>query len=280
MEFKLMKVTGIDDALMSLKMSYRHWTEEEHIKAVNDVHNYTDIYGKVISGDKAYDTMGYLNFLDSLDKLAKWGAGVGNGEAYAGDGHETILRFIDFTFITEGLHRGAQDDLDAHAARFNNRIVRASTRLAMFGDEMSDWYKGKILSVEEALKITDDTLPDVISDEDGTMWVHRANGYVRIDLIKDKDVIRGTYPLSIPSTAIWKINFQDLRHVYMRRNIKTTAAPELKEGIEQLADQIEEWIPGDLGKLIRHDYAKVGENEYKLVHIHDIQKVYNPRDPK
>lgn len=280
MKFKLMKVTGIDDALMSLKMSYRHWTEEDHTRAINDVYSYTDVAGKIIPGGKAYDTVGYLNFLESLDKLAKWGAGVGNGDAYVGDGHETILRFIDLTFITEGLHRGAQDDLDAHAVRFNNRIVRASTRLATFGDEKSDWYKGKILSVEEALKIAGDTLPEVISDDNGTAWVYHSNGYVRSDLLGDKDVLRGNYPLSIPSTAIWKINFQDLRHVYMRRNAKTTAAPELQEGIEQLADQVEEWIPGDLGKLIRHDYAKVGENEYKLVHIHDIQKVYNPRDPK
>lgn len=280
MKFTLMKITGIDDALMSLKMSKRHWTWIEHSRTIERVHMYTDPKGNVISPEEAYTITGYQKFLESLDLLAKWGAGVGNGDAYVGDGHETILRFIDITFVTEGLHRGAQDDLDAHATRFNNRIVRASTRLATFGNEKSDWYKGKILSVEEALKITGDELPEVISDEDGTMWVYRANGYVRSDLIKDKDVLRGNYPLSIPSTAIWKINFQDLRHVYMRRNAKTTAAPELKEGIEQLADQIEEWIPGDLGKLIRHDYAKVGENEYKLVHIHDIQKVYNPRDPK
>lgn len=281
MKFTLMKITGIDDALMSLKMSYRHWTEEAHIQATNDVHNYTDIYGKVISGDKAYDTTGYLNLLESLDKLAKWGAGVGNGEAYVGDGHETILRFIDLTFVTEGLHRGAQDDLDAHAVRFNNRIVRSSTRLAKFSSgEKSDWYKDKILTVEEAMMIIGEEIPDVVVDDAGTAWVYTSNGYVRSDLVENKDVLRGNYPLSIPSTAIWKINFQDLRHVYMRRNAKTTAAPELQEGIEQLADQVEEWLPGDLGKLIRHDYAKVGENEYKLVHIHDIQKVYNPRDSK
>lgn len=281
MKFMLMKITGIDDALMSLKMSKRHWTKEAHIRAINDVYSYTDVAGKIISGDNPYDTTGYLNFLGSLDMLAKWGAGVGNGDAYVGDGHETILRFIDITFITEGLHRGAQDDLDAHAVRFNNRIVRSSTRLATFGSrEKSDWYKDKILTVEEALKITGEELPEVITDNSGAAWVYKSNGYVRSDLVEDKDVLRGNYPLSIPSTAIWKINFQDLRHVYMRRNIKTTASPELREGIEQLADQIEEWIPCDLGKLIRHDYAKVGEDKYELVHIHDIQKVYNPRNPK
>lgn len=281
MKFTLMKITGIDDALMSLKMSKRNWTQELHHYTINQVHNCTDTAGKIITKDKVTDVTEYLNLRNSLDLLAKWGAGVGNDNAYVGDGHETILRFIDITFITEGLHRGAQDDLDAHAVRFNNRIVRASTRLATFGsDEKSDWYKDKILTVEEALKITGEELPEVITDNDGTAWVYKSNGYVRCDLTTNKDVLRGNYPLSIPSTAIWKINFQDLRHVYMRRNAKTTAAPELQEGIEQLADQIEEWIPGDLGKLIRYDYAKVGENEYKLVHVHDIQKVYNPRDPK
>lgn len=283
MKFTLMKIAGIDDALMSLKMSKRHWTKEDHDDTIATVARFTTIHGNILPNavlwkDELEDR---ARLIDEMNKLAKWGAGVGNGEAYLGDGHETILRFIDITFITEGLHRGAQDDLDAHAVRFNNRIVRSSTRLATFGSgEKSDWYKDKILTVEEALKITGEELPEVITDDSGASWVYKSNGYVRSDLVENKDVLRGNYPLSIPSTAIWKINFQDLRHVYMRRNIKTTAAPELREGIEQLADQIEEWIPGDLGKLIRYDYAKVGEDKYELVHIHDIQKVYNPRDSK
>lgn len=278
MKFKLMKITGIDDALMSLKMSKRHWDYIEHIDTIAQINKFTDQYGRIVPSD---DESGYLDLCVSLDKLAKWGAGVGHGKAYVGDGHETILRFIDVTFVTVGLHRGAQDDLDAHAVRFNNRIVRSSTRLAKFSNgEKSDWYKDKILTIEEAMKITGEELPEVIVDDTGVSWVYATNGYVRADLVKNFDVLRGNYPLSIPSTAIWKINFQDLRHVYMRRNAKTSAAPELREGIEQLADQIEKWIPGDLGKLIRYDYAKVGEDKYDLVHIHDIQKVYNPRDSK
>ena len=296
MEFKLMKITGLDDAIMSLKMSKRNWTYDAHIKTIDRVSRFTNQYGRVYivseymrtqRGDALkYADMDelefleseYCDFLDDLDKLAKWGAGVENGEAYVGDGHETILRFIDLTFVTEGLHRGAQDDLDAHAARFNTRIVRSSTRLAKFEDlERSDWYRGKIRSTSEIMTRLKYDVPEEYTDEYGIDWVRTSNGYVRADLVQDKDVLRGNYPLSIPSNAIWKINLHDLRHVYMRRNIKTTASPELQEGIEQLADQVEEWLPCDLGKIVRYDWAKLPDGTYGFAHIHDIQKVANPR---
>ena len=42
----------------------------------------------------------------------------------------------------------------SHARRFDNRIIRSSTRLAEFSDgEMSDYYKGKIIPTDEALNI-------------------------------------------------------------------------------------------------------------------------------
>ena len=63
-----------------------------------------------------------------------------------------------------------------------------------------------------------------------------------------------------------------MRHIYMRRNEYTHANPELKEGIEMLADQIEEALPCDLGKLIRNDYCTDG----KMHHIMKIKKVYVP----
>ena len=54
--------------------------------------------------------------------------------------HITVLRYIDISIMTEGLHRAGQDDIDAHARRFDNRIIRSSTRLAEFSDgEMSDY---------------------------------------------------------------------------------------------------------------------------------------------
>lgn len=38
--------------------------------------------------------------------------------------HHTLMKYIDIAFFTDGLHRGAQDDLDSHAIAFNNRITR------------------------------------------------------------------------------------------------------------------------------------------------------------
>ncbi len=53
-------------------------------------------------------------------------------------------RFLDFSFTVYNLHRAGQDDLDSHAKRMENRIIRSSTRLADFAaGEMSDYYKGQ-----------------------------------------------------------------------------------------------------------------------------------------
>lgn len=52
-------------------------------------------------------------FNDWMERLTKWGWK-----------HITMLRFIDFSITVEGLHRAGPDDWDAHAARFNNRIIR------------------------------------------------------------------------------------------------------------------------------------------------------------
>ena len=53
----------------------------------------------------------------------------------------------------------------------------------------------------------------------------------------------------------------------MRRNEFTHASPELAEGIEDLADQIEKALP-ILGDLVRNDYCDDG----KLHHIMNICK--------
>lgn len=283
MQFILTEITGLAQAIMSLTMSKRNWTLEEQNRIQKEVYELTDYRGFFLPDDQLVPVMRerkekLLTYLD--DVLCKWGAGVGLG-AWLDDGHETLFRFIDVSFITNGLHRGAQDDLDAHAKRFDNRIVRSSTRLAKFQkNERSDWYKDKIRSMEDMLEETG--YPDRYQDKDGITWIYTGNGYVREDLVNSNDVRRGNYPLSIPSDAIWKINFCDLRHVYMRRNIKTHAAPELRNGIDQLADQIEQAIPCNLGKLIRYDYALTGQvdgkNQYDLVHVMDIKKFYVPRD--
>ena len=81
----------------------------------------------------------------------------------------------------EGLHRAGQDDWDSHAARFNNRIIRSSTRLAQFGYEMSDWYGDKIMPTDLALEYLGIDAPEYV-EKDGEKFVKTVNGYIREDL--------------------------------------------------------------------------------------------------
>lgn len=295
MRFVLTEVTGLAQAITSLKMSKRHYHLGRHLDLMQFIRAMSDYRGFIqLEGRSEKD---YSGLIDEMNKLAKWGAGVGNGGAWKDDGHETLLRFIDLSFVTLGLHRAAQDDLDAHAKRFDNRIVRASTRLGEFSaGERSMWYERRIRSIEDMMTATGlGTPPEEYTDDAGTIWVYSGFGYVRKDLFDSTeklDAKRGNYPLSIPSDAIWKISLFDLRHVYMRRNKYTHANPELRIGIEQLAYQVEIALPGDLGKLVRYDYAlvpRVDENgksyipenptpdDFKLVHTMDVRKVYCPR---
>lgn len=131
----LNQITGIDDALVSLLMS----KEVIHVKRINDSSN----------GKRGINRTGVLKedserLQKELEKLFKYKE------------HTTLFRFIDLSFVVEGLHRGAQDDFDSHAKRLDNRIVRSSTRLAKFYDgEKSEWYQDKILYTDEILNFWD-----------------------------------------------------------------------------------------------------------------------------
>lgn len=272
MKFELMEVRGIVDACLALKMTRRSYTPEYEEKIRTALYECTDSRtGKITEKCDAYS---YGLICVELNKIAKWGAGV-NLSAYIDAGHETILRFIDFSIHVTGLHRGAMDDFDAHAMRMNNRIVRSSTRGngAYSVGEISDWYKDKIIPLSEVAESID--LPQTI-ERDGKTYFFVGDGYIQEDFIDNGDAQRGLYRLSIPMDCICKINLFDLRHIYMRRNEYTHANPELAAGIEMLADQIEDAVPGDLGKLVRYDYCSDGQ----LHHIMDIQKVYAPREDK
>ena len=287
---RLVEITGVKAAFASLLMSKWSYTPEKYKEISDLVDIYTnpkngfmnlDINRKANTPEKFDEITGWLN------KAAKWGLGYDEMfDCWMDDGHETLLRFIDFTFFTESLHRGAQDDLDAHAVRFNNRIVRSSTRLAVKdGVEVSDWYKDKIIGFDEAFKriyenidgISNmDEFPESFIDKKGIMWFKKPGGYVIAGYQDNADACRGNYPLGLASNAIWKINFVDLMHVYMRRNKYTHASPELRDCIEQLADQVEENLP-ILGKLIRYRYARLPNGRKGLVHVMDIKKVYSKR---
>lgn len=259
MKFKVVKISGLDDAIISLKMSKRTYTEELAKKIRNLVRNNTDENGFIIKHPT-------LEFITEVEKVIKYGIEYG---------HSTILRFIDITIETTGLHRGGQDDLDAHVMRMNNRMVRNSTRLAKFKQgEKSEWYQDKILFFDEVLNCPEVFIKENII-EDNVTYIKTPYGYTREDLVDNFDTLRGNYPLSIPSDCIWKCNFHDLRHIYKMRNIKGHASPELQQGIEMMADQIEEKLYL-LGRFIRNEYVQTDDG-LKPVHCMDtitISKEY------
>lgn len=231
MKVYLNKISGIDDAIVTMFMSKRTWTRELEEEVRDVVSKVTDRDGKINSNLKYVFPEHYAKFEDWVEKLVKWGAV-----------HITMLRYIDFSITVEGLHRAGQDDWDAHAMRYNNRIIRTSTRLSKFGNEMSDYYKGKIIPTDEALKILNIEVPDkFVYDE--TIYTKTINGYVREDLKDNKDVLRGLYMLSIPSNFTFKVNLTEFAHVYKERNKDGRANPEVKECCEAIADQIQEWCP-------------------------------------
>ncbi len=264
---ELVEITGLAQAITELKISKKNYNQKEHHRIMKMIKEETDYRGFIKNNNPKFE----LNEL--CNKVAKWGAGV-DLDVKIDAGHDVLLRDIDICFITHGLHRGGQDDLDSHAKRFDNRIVRESTRLATFDDcECSEWYLDKIKSTNVVLNELGVEVPKEYTDKNGINWIYVSNGYVRKPYVDDKDVLRGNYPLSIPSTASWKINLHDLRHVYMRRNVNTHAHPELTNLMESLADQIEKAIPNDLGKLIRYDYAyNLETDKNELCHISKIIK--------
>ena len=185
-------ITGFYEAFVSMFMSKRTWTPEldEEIKTVCS--KVVDANGKLYENQEVESYKQFCKWLSMLLRMGKR--------------HITILRYLDITIMTEGLHRAGQDDVDAHARRFDNRIIRNSTRLATFDDgEMSNYYKDKDLTDGQACKILGFELPNKI-DHNGKTYVKSTNGYVLKEYENNKDVKRGLYMLGIPSNFISKIN--------------------------------------------------------------------------
>lgn len=246
MYVKINNITGIDDALVSLLMSKRSWTEEKDREI-------RELCKKVLTREGFLNKHAPEDLLMEFDKkmntLIKWGLK---------HDHEVLLRFINISITTIGLHRAGMDDIDSHAKRMDNRIIRSSTRLAKFTvGEKSDWYKDKILSVEEVFEKGDliINLPESV-DIDGDTWVKTPFGYVKKGYENDKDVLRGNYPLSIPSNFIWSIAYPELRHIYKRRGHHSHANPEVKEMIERVRVGLIEKMP-ILGHLLDKVYNEV-----------------------
>ena len=244
MKVYLNEISGIPDAITSMLMSKRTWTREKELeirklcdkinsrKGIYEAPSRDDISNKHIVNLYGFDPIAMdAEYNDYLDILVKWGWK-----------HTTMLRFIDLSVTVEGLHRAGQDDWDAHACRYNNRIIRSSTRLATFGNETSEWYQDKIIPTDIALGQLGIATPETL-EKDGITYVKTTNGYIREDMKDNKDVKRGLYMLSIPSNFIFKVNLCEWAHVYKERNIDGTANPEVKICCESIEDQIEWFQP-------------------------------------
>lgn len=224
----LNSITGVADAIISMYMSKRTWTPELN----KDI---LDTCSRVFKQDgtlREYITTDDFNkYQDCIGKLFKFGRK-----------HITMLRYIDFSCTVEGLHRGAQDDFDSHAKRLENRIIRSSTRLATFDNEMSDYYKGKIIPLDSACLHLSIDLPQSII-VDGITYVRAVNGYVAEEYRDNKDVLRGLYMLSIPSNFIYKCNLTEFAHIVKERDINSNANPELKDMVEITLKEIQKVFP-------------------------------------
>jgi hypothetical protein len=225
-------ITGIDDAIVTMFLSKHTLTREleEHIRAVCD--RVLDSSGRYVNCD-AED---FDEFNEWLLKLTKWGRN-----------HITMLRFIDISCTVYGLHRAGQDDWDAHACRFNNRIIRNSSRFAGIKDEsklqnLSDYYSDKVLTTDAVLDILDIKMPKEI-EHDGKKYVRGFNGYIVEGMENNQDVKRGLYNLGFPSDFIFKVNLTEFAHVYKERNKNSGANPEVKQCCEMIADEIEKIQP-------------------------------------
>lgn len=224
MKVYLNEINGLWAAIDAMYFSKRTWTreKEEHLKELYAEH--FDRWGRKIKEPNA-------EMQDLLDKVFKWART-----------HITLNKFLDFSFTVEGLHRGAQDDFDSHAKRLDNRIIRSSTRLANYGAEKSEWYEGKIITMDEAMSAYGVAMPEEISVE-GVKYVRMVNGYIREDLKNNRDVKRGLYMLSIPSDFIFKCNCTEFAHIVNERDAESHAHPELREMIEQAKALLAEQIP-------------------------------------
>ena len=225
----LNNIHGVDDAIVTMYMSKRSWTreKEEHIRAL--ANTVLDKNGFPCVDD--YNKAEWEEFNELINKVVKWGSR-----------HMTMLRFIDLCFTVQGMHYAGTADIDSHSMRYNNRIIRSSTRLADFSYELSEYYNDKIIPTDVVLHDMNISVPDKI-DVDGNVYIKTVNGYILESEKDNKDVKRGLYMLSIPQDFIFKVNLTEFAHVYKERNANGSANPEVKNWCEQCADQIESQFP-------------------------------------
>ena len=241
MQIYLSSYTGWKDAFQTMFMSRGTWTPELAFEIAF-------VCNQCLNGNGTIKT---TSDHDSMEKFNKWR----NLLFKWGKTHITLLKFMDFCFIVQGLHRGATDDWDAHAQRYNNRIVRLSTRLSAMKnvDEesndliMSDYYQDKVLTLGQVVNILGIELPETIK-KDETTFVRGINGYVREDLKDDGDAKRGLYPLGFSNLFIFKCNIVEYAHVRDLRMKKTEGHPQSGHAHPEIWDLVD-MIDAELEKI-------------------------------
>lgn len=238
MKIYLQSITGWDDAISSLYISKGNWSPALD----KEIHDECDL---------VFNRRGFLNIIDpeelNAEAKAKYDKCMSRLDVLFkfGKRHITMMRFLDFAFVVDGLHRGAQDDWDAHARRYDNRIIRLSTRIGAMKNcnedntdvKLSDFYTDKVLTLGEALKELNIELPETI-EKNGKTYVRGINGYVDKDN-DTPDVRRGLYPIGLSSSFIFKCNLCEYPHVRSLRRRKTEGFPESGHAHPELWDLVD-----------------------------------------
>lgn len=253
MKVTVTSITGFAPMFEAMYMSKRSWTPEL-AQEIREVCFVIEHRGRITA--TAEQKTKFDRWLDMALKMSRK--------------HITVGKFLDITIMTEGLHRAGQDDVDAHAERFDNRIIRNSTRLATFDqDEFSDYYKNKVMTTDTMIKNLGVNIPDAVWETTTgefcvfepanavikNTWRKVPNGYVKEQFVDNKDVLRGLYMLGIPSNFISKICLSQFGHVFKERNKDGGANPEVKEWAEAVMQQITQMYP-----RITRDYVLSIEN--------------------
>lgn len=239
MRSEIVEISGYIGAFSALYMTKKNCTAERMANIIEVVSGATTRQGFLIEDSPYKD-----RFLKYLDNIIKYGMQ---------HKHETLLDFIKITVVMKGLHRGAQDDYDAHARRMD--IIRTSSRYKEFekAPKLSDWYKDKVMlavnidntvvdtSVEGSLGFA--YLPEQFIDKDGTKWIKTQFGYVKEEWMEDGDALRGLVPLGISSDNTSNMSFRNWRHVYHLRRPGSHAAPELQLAVEEVRDELRAKMP-------------------------------------
>lgn len=231
MKVRVKEIVGIADAFESMTFSKSHWDWDICNRIYSIVDTLTDRHGRYLSGQENITCITAAD--ENIAQYEKWWTLL---KKY-GKEHITLLKFIDISCSVEGLHRAGQDDWDAHAERYNNRIIRASSREAKTMDGKSTYYEGKILSLEDVVAELETPLPEKIS-RDGKIYVRTYNGYILETEKNNPDVRRGLYMESFPSNFTFKCNLAEFAHVYRLRNEEGHAHPEVKQLAEEVLRQV------------------------------------------